>query len=258
MIRRPVMMLAATGLLVLTSCLRDPSTGELNNGKFNYLCVDSSDAACDGFSGAAPMPELIGVGAAFDLEYVGDTAGSAPVQVEPVSELTMSGASGHFKILKPGVAAVLSRNTSGVVADFIHLRGVAIDHLDVAGPSSTAGVTKVQMDTDSDVTLQVTAKAESGALLAGAVPYAWSTSDETIVSLGAPTSKSRAILIGHKAGTATIEVASPSGPKVAVVVTVKQGMNPGTTTSAGTGAGGSGGSMGTGGTGGAGGAGGGQ
>jgi hypothetical protein len=237
MTRKSLFLLAPVGMLALASCLSDPSSGELNNGKFSYLCVDSSDAACDGFVGAALPPALIAVGAAFDLQYAGDTAGSSPVQVELASDKMMSGSSGRFTFLLPGVSAVLARNTSGVVSDFIHLRSARVDHLDVAGPSSTEAVASVQMDTDLDVSLQAAPKDGSGTPLAGAFPYAWSTSDETIVSLSAPGAKNRSTLIGHKAGIATVQVALPGGLKTLVVVTVKQGTN----SSTGSGAGGAGG-----------------
>jgi hypothetical protein len=256
MTRRPLILLAAAGLLALASCgLRsNTSPGELSNGQFTYRCVDSSDAACDDLVGKVAVPALLAVGGTFDLEYAGDTAGSSPVQLEPASEKMLSGASGNFKLLLPGVSAVLARDTSGEVADFIHLRGVNIDHLDVAGPSSTKAVTQVQMDTDKEVELHVVPKDELGALLAGAFSYAWSTSDATIVALDTPLEKNRVTLTASKAGTATVEVSLPSGAKMAVVVTVKQGTN--TSTSSG-GEGGAG-STGTGSSSGAGGAGGGQ
>ena len=259
MTRKPLLMLATAGMLALVGCLTDPSTGELNNGRFTYLCVDSSDSTCDGLVGATVPPALIAVGAAFELEYAGDTVGSSPVQIGPASDQMLVGSAGRFKFLLPGVSALLARDTSGGVADFIHLRAASVDHLDVAGPSSTGAVTKVQMDTDADVTLRVTPKEGSGLQLAGALAYAWTTSDETIVSLAVPSAKNQTTLIGHKAGTATVQVTSPGGLKTLVAVTVKQGTN--TSTSAGTGAGGAGGAGSTGSTGstsGAGGAGGGK
>jgi hypothetical protein len=254
MTRRPLILLATAGLLALASCgPRDASTGELDNGRFSYRCVDSSDAICDDFVGAASMPELFAVGGAFDLEYAGDTSDSSPVRVEPASEKMISSASGHFKLLLPGVSAALARNSSGVVADFIHLRGSSIDHLDVAGPSSTQAVTEVQMTTDKEVDLQVVPKDELGTSLAGALPYAWSISDSTVVALDTTLKKNRVTLTAFKAGTATVEVSLPSGVKMAVLVTVKKGTN---TSSSSSGGGGSGSSTGS--SSGAGGAGGGQ
>lgn len=241
MTRRPLFLLATAGVLALASCgLKDASTGELNNGRFSYLCVDSSDGACEGSTGNVTIPDLIAVGGAFDLEYAGDSEGSSPVQVEPASETMISGATGHFKFLLPGVGAVLSRNTSGVVADFVHLRAAKISHLDVAGPSSTDAVTEVDMTTDNDVILRVAAKDDTGSTLAGALPFVWTSSDSKIVSLGLG-SKNRATLKGLAAGTATVDVSLPSGLKMSVVVVVKHGTNT-TTTSSSSGQGGSGGS----------------
>lgn len=255
MTRRPLLSLAAASLLALTACGPiDAFSGELNNGRFAYQCVDSSDAACDDLAGAAPVPELLAVGGAFDLTYTGESAEGAPVQLEPASETMISTASGSFKLLRSGVSAVLARSTSGVVADFIHLRGVSIDHLDVAGPSSTKAVTQVQMDTDNEVELQVAPKDDLGTSLAGAFPYAWTTSDATVVALDTRFKKNRVTLTALKAGTATVEVSFPGGVKTSVVVTAKQGTS--TSTSSG-GEGGSG-STGTGSSSGAGGAGGGQ
>ncbi|MEO5727544.1 MAG: hypothetical protein ABI134_03765 [Byssovorax sp.] len=252
MTRRPLILLAAAGLLALASCsLRNNTTrGELSNGQFTYRCVDSSDAACDDPVGTAAVPALLAVGGTFDLEYVGDATESSPVQLKAASEKMLSGASGNFEVLLPGVSAVLARDTSGVVADFIHLRGVNIDHLDVSGPSSTKAVTQVQMDIDKEIELQVVPKDELGARLAGAFPYAWSTSDFNVISLSPISKKNRVTLTAFSAGTATVEVSLPSGEKMAVVVTVKQGMNTSSSSGGEGGAGSSTGSTGAGGAGG--------
>lgn len=247
-----LLMVAASGLLALASCGPfDSSTGELNNGRFSYLCVDSSDSTCDGLPDNAAIPDRIAVGGTFGLEYAGDSKGSSPVQVQPASDTMISGASGSFKFRIPGVAAVLARNTSGVVADFVHLRGVSIHHLDVAGPSSTGAVTTVEMTTDADVTLEVAPKDSSGAKLAGALAYTWSSSNFNVVSLSAAGPTTRVVLTGFSAGTATVEVSLPGGVKRAVLVTVKQGST--STSSGSSGQGGSGSSGTTTGAGGAGG-----
>jgi hypothetical protein len=231
-------MVATSGLLALASCGPfDASTGELNNGRFSYLCVDSSDSTCDGLLGNAVIPDLIAVGGTFDLEYAGDSAGSSPVQVQPASDTMISGASGNFKFRVPGLAAMLARNTSGVVADFVHLRGATIDHLDVAGPSSTGAVKTVEMTTDDDVTLQVAAKDSLGSKLAGALAYTWSSSSSKIVSISVEGAKKRAVLTGLSAGTATIEVSLPTGEKMAVLVTVTQGSTGTSSSSSGQGGG---------------------
>ena len=256
MTRKPLLLVVASGLLALASCGPfDSSTGELNNGRFSYLCVDSSDSTCDGFTDNATIPDLIAVGGTFGLEYAGDSKGSSPVQVQPASDTMISGASGSFKFRIPGVAAMLARNTSGVVADFVHLRGVDIDHLDVAGPSSSQAVNTVEMTTDADVTLEVNAKDSTGSKLAGALAYTWSTSNFNVVSFSVQGATKRAVLTGFTAGTATIEASLPSGVKMAVLVTVTQGSTS-TSSSSGSSGQGGGGSSGT--TTGAGGAGGGK
>ncbi len=254
MFRKPLFLLAAAGVLALTACGPfDSSSGELNNGRFSYLCIDSSDTTCDGFPGNTALPDRIAVGGAFDLEYAGDTTGSSPVQVQPASETMISDASGHLKFLVPGIGAMLARNTSGVVADFVHLRGASVDHLDVAGPSSTDSVTTVEMTTDDEVILQVAAKDAGGSRLAGALPYAWSSSSDTIVSLNGLGPKNRATLTGVAPGTATVEVTLPSGLKKSVLITVTQGNTSGSSGSSSSGEGGAGGGGTTAGAGGAGG-----
>ena len=239
--RKLLLMVAASGLLALASCGPfDSSTGELNNGRFSYLCVDSTDSTCNGLPDRVAIPDRIAVGGTFGLEYAGDSKGSSPVQVQPASDTMISGASGSFKFRIPGVAAVLARNTSGVVADFVHLRGVSIHHLDVAGPSSTGAVTTVEMTTDADVTLEVAPKDISGVNLAGALAYTWSSSSFNVVSLSVPGPTTRVVLTGFSAGTATVEVSLPGGLKMAVVVTVTQGSNPTTSSSSGSSSSGSG------------------
>lgn len=245
MTRRPHLLLATMGFLALASCgPRDPSIGELNNGKFSYLCVNSGDASCDDSVSNHPIPDLLAVGGSFDLEYAGDSAGSAPVQVEPASEVMISAATGHFKFVAPGVGAVLARSTSGGVADFIHLHASSVNHLDVSGPGSIDAVTAVEMTTDKDVTLKVTPMSVDASLLAGALPYTWISSNEKVVTLQTFGAVNRATLTGVAPGTATVVVALPSGLKMSVVVTVTQGADPTTssTSSGSSGQGGSGGS----------------
>lgn len=259
MTRRPLILFATVGLLALGACgPLNTSSGELNNGRFSYLCVDSSDAACGDFAGSASMPTLIAVGGAFGIEYTGETVEGDPVQVVPASDKMMTGASGSFRLLRPGVSAALARSTSGSVADFVHLQGALIDHLDVGGPSSTTAVTAVQMDTDNGVDLQVTPKDDLGTSLAGAFPYTWSSSDATVLSFDAQDRRNRVKLIAFKPGKVTVEVSLPGGAKSAVVVTVKQGTNTSSGTGGEGGAGSSASSSGTGSSSGAGGAGGGQ
>lgn len=258
MTRRPLILFATAGLLALAACgPLNTSSGELNNGRFAYQCADSSDAACDGLAGTVAVPGLIAIGGTFGIVYTGETVEGDPVQVVPASDKMMSGTAGTFRFLRPGVSAALARSTSGSVADFVHLHGALIDHLDVAGPSSTSAVTEVKMDTDNDIELQVSPRDALGTSLAGAFSYAWTTSDATVLSLDAPERKNRVNLTGLKAGKATVEVSLPGGAKRAVVVTVKQGTNS-TTGSGGEGGAGSSSSSSTGSSSGAGGAGGGQ
>ena len=246
MMWRPLFLLATASLLALTGCpgAGDPSVGELNHGRFSYLCVNSSDALCDDTVSNQPIPALLAVGGAFDLEYAGDSAGSAPVQIEPASEVMISSASGHLKFLVPGVGAVLARSTSGGVADFIHLRATSVDHLDVTGPSSTDAVNAIDMTTSADVTLRVAPKSVESSLLAGALQYTWTSSSDKVVKLQSFGATNRTTLTGVAPGTATVTASLPSGVKLSVVVTVTQGTTgtTGSTSSGSSGQGGSGGS----------------
>jgi hypothetical protein len=248
-------------LLALASCgPRDSSTGELNNGKFAYLCVNSGDASCDDAVSNHPIPDLLAVGGAFDLEYAGESAGNGAVQVAPASEVMISAASGHFKFLLPGVASVLARNTSGGVADFIHLHAARVDHLEVSDSALADALTTVEMTTnDVNVTLRATPKSTDNSLLSGALQYTWASSNENVVTLQSFGATNHTTLTGVGPGTATVVVSLPSGVKVSVLVTVTQGSNPTSSSSSGSsGQGGSGGSATTTTTTGAGGAGGGK
>jgi hypothetical protein len=230
-------LLASAGLLALVGCnLADASTGELNHGRFAYLCVDSSDPTCNGLSGGdAVIPDLIAVGGSFDLEYAGEKRGAAPVHVQSASDVMISSSSGNFEFRIPGIAAMLAKGNDGVVADFVHLRGVSIDHLDVAGPDSAGAIKSIEITTDDPVSLFVTPRDSLGAGLAGALPYAWGSSSAAIVGVGVNGMKSAVTLTGHAVGTATVEVSLPSGVKMAVLVTVKQGKPSSTSSSSGAG-----------------------
>lgn len=237
MIRKLLLLLPAAGLLVLTGCpVTDASTGELSNGRFAYLCVDSSDPTCDGIVGKAVIPDLLAVGGAFDLEYAGDS-GAGLVQVQPASDVMISSTAGTFAFRIPGIAAMLAKNNGGVVADFVHLRGVDVDHLDVLGESLAESIKTLEMTTGVAAALAVSPRDRLDARLGGALAYTWASSDPSIVAVNMASARNSVILAGIAAGTATVEVSLPSGLKMAVLVTVKQGVP--MTTSSSSGAGGS-------------------
>ena len=175
----------------------DGSIGALGEGFFSYLCVDDGDAVCNqteavntaavdldlGEQGA--LPTSVAVGARFDLDYFGDISAANGeilfLEVVPARrDKVRSG--GGFVIDEAGMHAFLSRSPKGFTADFAHIDARQIATLDVWRAEET--INAIDIVEGREIELAVTASDDLGIALAGAIPYAWSSSDEEIVRIG--------------------------------------------------------------------------
>jgi hypothetical protein len=166
--------------------------GELGNGGFTYKCVgDGTDLGCaNAISANAPIPLAFAVGASVTFTFTPERSesskdeGTADLAASLMSAspeiLVAEGKS--FRFLKAGTVALLARTSTGVVVDFLHLKGEEIDHLDVEDDLGNA-VEDVQLKPLGSIVLNVTPKGASGATLAGPLHYAWQTSDEAVAKL---------------------------------------------------------------------------
>ena len=224
-----ITMPAALGLAALfaaAGCV--PTTpGDLQNGGFTYLCPSESDLACqDQLWDASDVPPAIAVGAHFDLEFapplrLGDNdvppvtslvPASSMLAVEPSTKPDSTG----FRFLAPGTVAVLAEG-SGVVVDFLHVTGEALDH--VAVLDDTGDETHAITVHGYGATLQALPRSSTGETLAGALDYTWTSSDESVVTVSQQFEPNRADLTPGAPGTATVTVTA-GGATTSVQVTV--------------------------------------
>jgi len=97
--------------------------GELGNGAFTYSCAGATDAWCETpfRHGGRPLPAIA---APFAVTYDDTAIGSAQIVSASPSRLALS--RGRFAFLAPGPAALLARDSTGIVRDFFHLAGSPI------------------------------------------------------------------------------------------------------------------------------------
>lgn len=225
MTRRLLSLAAAAMCATATAGCFIGTKGDLQQGAFAYDCsAQRADAACDEvFGDMTTIPDGIAVGAIFSLEYgdEGDfgTVVDPSVFITPAAPSILEAAGGGFRFARPGVSAVLGMR-GAEVADFIHLHGEAIDHLQldnglggfVGSVDLAAGASEAVVASPIDA---------AGFTLAGDLAYAWTSSDESVVTvdpLGID-GANHATLQALQPGTATVTV-SVDGASVDIPVTV--------------------------------------
>lgn len=200
--------------IAAASCLPRTS-GELHNGGFTYFCASDDDLACpDDWSDASDIPPAIAVGAHFDLDFSPPVLSSGTptvTRIQPaapdilVAEASLDPDTTGFRFEAPGTVAVLAKSGNEVV-DFVHVTGARIDHvsiIDRLGNESQA----LSISTSSfGETLKALPRDDHQHTLAGALKYAWASSDESVVSLSEGFQTNEIDLIPNGPGKATITV----------------------------------------------------
>jgi len=171
--------------------------GDMGEGVFTYTCVDDGDAVCNqtaavdsqaveidlGINGE--IPSAIAVGARFDIHYSGQVTTDdgevllldvVPARTDEVHN------KGGFIITSPGTYAFLARSPKGVVADFTHLLAIEATDLDVWKDEQR--VTAFELMAGGEANLAVVPNDDVGIALAGALPYTWESSNDSVVVIG--------------------------------------------------------------------------
>lgn len=225
-------LLLGLAAVSLAGCL--PTTpGELSNGGFTYFCASDDDLACQNdLFGASDVPPAIAVGAHFDLQFtppiISDKDPSV-TRLVPASPLMLGVEAGlgtdttGFRFAKEGTVAVLAEHGNEVV-DFVHLTGARVESIAlVDGLGDQVGEVSISV-TDASERISALPRDDAGHTLAGALKYAWQSSDESVLSLSTAFggSPNQVTLVPHQAGAVTVSV-SVQDQTVSLPVTVAGG-----------------------------------
>jgi hypothetical protein len=229
-----VLSFAAGVAAVLAGCGPLGSPGALQNGRFGYVCgATVTDLGC-GDLASDTVPGAIAVGAHFDVQYTIDVTSDGPVPADLapaapailVPEAASEAGAFGFRFASPRVVALLANTTDSGVADFIHLNGVALDHVAITllGGSRISTLALSVNGPTSAVAAEPLGAEEQP--LAGNLVYTWAVADPTVVSLSPFTGvlgwnrESQMTIVPLKAGTTTV-TASANGMQASVTVTVQ-------------------------------------
>jgi hypothetical protein len=193
------------------------SRGDLGRGTFVYGCVSESDTACVGRSASA-LPAVVAVGSLFDVRFSIAT-GPQPTVASPLTDLVRHTNSG-FLVEAAGIFPLLALNGNREVVDIKHLRAAEIDEVRVQhGKELPARALQLAVGEELELTAQPFDA--DGVLLAGALDYAWTSSDEAVVSVDSLSDLRRVRIRAAALGAATLRVAV-SGADYVVKVTVAE------------------------------------
>jgi hypothetical protein len=220
---RPLSIAAAFTLAVI-GCV--PSTeGELGAGQFTYECKDEGyDAACaDSVSNQSDMPAKVALDAPFEVFFwSGDSTEPGQSIVISASQSILAGQGQGFVFTKPGHAAVIAREPSGTVVDFLHLQGTPVDHLTFFEAGKLVPET-LEMQLNDTLVLYVEPMDATESILAGAIELVWSVNGEAVALEADPWDKNVTTLVANEPGSVQVSV---TGAGVAATVQVNVGGAP--------------------------------
>jgi hypothetical protein len=182
MLRGPSGLVA--GPLLAIAVAACSTEGELGRGSFDYECVESEDAACwDGLSPSG-VPSAIAVISRFRLDFT-PYQPAGVYTIVPASSDRASGAGGELVLLDPGTQAMLARDESDNVVDFVLVYGAEVKDLFVSDSKDAEGapLSSLEIDQGEMVTFHARPVASNGQTLAGSLDFSWSIEDEGLADL---------------------------------------------------------------------------
>lgn len=216
---RPIGLAAAFTMAVM-GCV--PSTpGELGAGSFTYECEQEGyDPACaDSFSNQQTVPAKVAVDAPFEVTFYAGSGGDEPgtASVIAASSEMIFGSSAGFTFQKPGHGAILARESSGTVIDFLHLQALPVDHLDLrAGGQAASGT--LQMEVGDSLLLTAEPEDAQGDILSGALTYTWSSNGDIVDLDVQDYSINQVELVANAEGTVQVTVSAAGRAETIQVV----------------------------------------
>jgi len=211
--------------LALAGCdARTPPSqkGEIGSGTFKYVCVGSSDALCDD---SAVLPKEfppIALDAEFSVEFKPDAStvnedGTpvfsyidtvAPERIEVVGDLAANPPT--LLAHATGFTALVAKGDSAAF-DFLHIEVLPFNMLDVALVTGPTAIGTIGMDTftiagPSTAEIRAVMRSTGGALLGGALPCAWSSTNPSVVAITTSPTDNFITVQAKSAGKVTMTV----------------------------------------------------
>lgn len=167
--------------------------------------MQPGDAQCGGKGDATNFPERVAEGGLFDVDY--RPFSSKDVSAFDIATVSRGIIEEHDDVLigaAPGLVAIVAKRTAdGRILDFVHLRVVKAGGLRMTASGSSPRLT---WHTGAVQTLRAVPLDGRGLVLAGALDYGWTTSDEAVVRLERQSPASEMELLPRAPGKATITV----------------------------------------------------
>jgi hypothetical protein len=168
-------------LLGLTACEPEEldtsrERGDLGRGKFIYECLGDTDPACA--SGKAVFPQAVAMGSRFALRFAIDR-GAQPTVIAAAPSFART-VPGGFEVARVGHLAFLAVNGNREVIDIKHLRSASVAEVRVR---RDAGLPEAELRVQPGDSFELTAVPfdAQGVELGGALDYAWSSADSTVL-----------------------------------------------------------------------------
>jgi hypothetical protein len=203
--------LSALGfVLTLHGCIDDGdraddphSRGDLGVGDFMYECFNETDITC--IDNDDDLPRAIAVGGRFDLRFTLQS-GPQPTVTAPAMDFVRA-IEGGFQVRAPGEFALLALNGNREVVDIKHLLGMEIEEIRVQEEDSQLPSDTLRLTPRQSLRLLAVPYGSRGVKLGGALSYAWSSSDDTLVSIETLNALNRVrVRAGSKAGKGTLQI----------------------------------------------------
>jgi hypothetical protein len=177
--------------------------GDLGQGAFVYGCYNTTDTSCD--DGGTELPRGLALGSRFDLRF-SIKSGPQPSVISPVTDVVRR-VDGVFQVEGVGGFALLAVNGNREVLDFKHLRAAEVDEIRVQRGRELPSAS-LRLAPKESTQLLALPYDRGGVALGGALEYAWSSSDERLLSVESLPQLNRVrVRAGTSPGRATLRVA---------------------------------------------------